>query len=120
MINNGLFSRLFIDDMRSTVTLDDQGEGRFATLTHLCKSRDATSSDSLWNSFCKQALSGIEFVPANQAEGDGFYPLYEDWGFSNALTVVLVLGADADIDDTRVGRFWPVKLVRKLRQRQLT
>ena len=120
MINNGLFSKLFIDDVRSSVALDDQGEGRFATLAHLWKSHDATSSDSLWGSFCKQALSGISFVPENQSEGGGFYPLYEDWGFENALTVVLVLGADADIDDTRVGRFWPVKLIKKLRQRQLT
>ncbi len=120
MINNGLFSKLFLDEVRGDVSLGDSAEGRMATLAHRWGQRDDTSTATLWDSFCKQALSGLEFIPGNQPDANGIYPLHEDYTFSSSRSLALVLGSDADLDETSAGRFWPVKLVKALRERQLT
>jgi hypothetical protein len=67
----------------------------------------------------KQAFSYLQFVPPNASTAPGVYPLYEDWAFSNCLSVLYLIEPGADIDDTAVGRFWPAKLLTELRKRKL-
>jgi hypothetical protein len=119
MKNKGLFSTLFIEDVRDGIELDDHSKGRMATLTQTWHGRDPKSSETLWNTFMKQALGYLQFVPANAPTTPGVYPLFEDFGFSNCLAVLYLLEPGADIDDVAVGRFWPAKLLRELRQRKL-
>jgi len=63
MKNNGLFSSLFIAELKDSVQLDDAARGRMATLTQTWQRRNAQDSASLWESFLKQALGYLEFVP---------------------------------------------------------
>lgn len=116
MINKGLFSSFFIERIRGKVTLDDLAKGRMATLNQTWKTCDRTNTDTLWNTFLKQALSYLQFVPANTHLSPGVYKLYEDWGFSNCISLVYLIRPDADIDDTAIGRFWPVKLLLRLKE----
>jgi hypothetical protein len=67
----------------------------------------------------KQALSYLQFVPPNASTAPGVYLLYEDWAFSNCLSVLYLIEPGADIDDTAVGRFWPAKLLKELRKQKL-
>lgn len=119
MRNNGLFSTLFIDKIRSEVELDDAGRGRMATLYHARQNSDRTSLDSIWNSYIKQALSYLSFVPPNHPDAPGVYPLYEDYSFTNTVAVLYLIEPGADLDDVSIGRFWPGKLVAQLRDRKL-
>ena len=119
MKNNGLFSTLFLDDLKQEVELDDLAKGRMATLRHAWKNRKADDSTALWNSFMKQALGYLNFVPANQPVSPGMYPLYEDYSFTDRLSVLYLLEPGSDLDDTTVGRFWPAKLVAELKRRKL-
>lgn len=119
MINNGLFSTLFLDDLKQRVALDDMAKGRMATLGHAWKNRKADDSTALWNSFMKQALGYLSFVPANQPVSPGMYPLYEDYSFTDRLSMLYLLEPGSDLDDTTVGRFWPAKLIVELKQRKL-
>lgn len=119
MRNNGLFSTLFIDKIRSEVELDDAGRGRMASLCHARQNSDWTSSDSLWNTYIKQALSYLSFVPPNNHEAHGVYPLYEDYSFSNTVAILYHIEPGADLDDVSIGRFWPGKLIAQLRDRKL-
>ena len=68
MRNHGLFSTLFIDKIRSEAKLDDAGQGRMATLGHTWKNCDKTDLKSLWNTYIKQALSYLSFVPPVSTE----------------------------------------------------
>ena len=61
----------------------------------------------------------MQFVPPNAPTAPGVYPLYEDWAFSNCLSVLYLIEPGADIDDTAVGRFWPAKLLKELRKQNL-
>jgi hypothetical protein len=63
MKNNGLFSWLFIEELKDVVKLDDAAQGRMATLAQTWRSRNSQDTESLWESFLKQALSYLEFVP---------------------------------------------------------
>jgi hypothetical protein len=119
MENHGLFSTLFIDKIRSEVELDDAGRGRMATLYHARQNSDRTSLDSIWNSYIKQALSYLSFVPPGQPAAPGVYPLYEDYSFANTVAVLYLIESGADLDDVSIGRFWPGKLVAQLRDRNL-
>ena len=119
MRNNGLFSTLFIDKIRSEVELDDAGQGRMATLYHARQHSDLSSADSIWNTYIKQALSYLSFVPPGQPDAPGIYPLYEDYSFSNTVAVLYLIEPGADLDDVSIGRFWPGKLVAQLRDRKL-
>lgn len=119
MRNNGLFSTLFIEEVAAEVSLDDAGLGRMATLTQTWGTRKAEDIASLWETFLKQAGSYLGFVPPNREYAPGIYPLYEDWGFSQCITVLLLVEPGGDIDDTSVGRFYPAKLLTQLRQRKL-
>ena len=105
MRNNGLFSTLFIEDVRKQIDLDDPGQGRMVTLAQIWRTRDEKTVETLWDSFMKQALGSLQFAPANGPEAPGLYLLYEDWGFSNCIAVVYLIEAGADINDTSVGRF---------------
>jgi len=119
MRNNGLFSTLFLDDLKQEVELDDLAKGRMATLGHAWKNRKADDSAALWDSFLKQALGYLNFVPANQPVAKGMYPLHEDYGFTQCLSVLYLLEPGSDLDDATVGRFWPAKLVAELKKRKL-
>jgi hypothetical protein len=78
MKNNGLFSSLFIEDLKEHVELDDAAQGRMATLAQTWRSRKAQDTEALWGSFLKQALGYLEFVPAGRPAAPGVYQLYED------------------------------------------
>ncbi|MBW2034556.1 MAG: hypothetical protein JRI94_13400 [Deltaproteobacteria bacterium] len=119
MNNNGLFSSLFIDELKDSVTLDDAAQGRMATLAQTWRSRNIQDIESLWNSFMKQALGYLEFVPPGSPSGPGVYPLYEDWGFTKCISVFCLTPPGSDIEDTSVGRFYPAKLLAQLKQRNL-
>ena len=119
MRNHGLFSTLFIDKIRSEAKLDDAGQGRMATLAHTWNNCNRTDLKSLWNTYIKQALSYLSFVPPASSDTPGVYPLYEDYNYSNCVAVLYVIEPAADMDDTSVGRFWPGKLITHLRNRKL-
>jgi len=120
MRNHGLFSTLFIDKIRSEAKLDDAGQGRMATLGHTWKNCDRTDLKSLWNTYIKQALSYLSFVPPVSTDTPGVYSLYEDYNYSNCVAVLYLIEPGADMDDTSVGRFWPARLIMQLRHRKLT
>ena len=120
MRNHGLFSTLFIDKIRSEAKLDDAGQGRMATLGHTWKNCDRTDLKSLWNTYIKQALSYLSFVPPVSTDTPGVYPLYENYNYTNCVAVLYLIEPRADMDDTSVGRFWPGKLITQLRHRKLT
>jgi len=117
--NSSLFSSLFIEDLKDDVRLDDAAQGRMATLAQTWSTRNVQDADSLWESFLKQALSYLEFVPPTNPDAPNVYPLYEDWGFSNCITVLYLAPPGSDIEDTAVGRFYPAKLIAQLHKRKL-
>ncbi|MFC1497173.1 Eco57I restriction-modification methylase domain-containing protein [Verrucomicrobiota bacterium] len=119
MKNKGLFSSIFLDDLKEEVAMDDAGRGRMATLAQTWNTCDRATSEALWNSYIKQALGYLEFVPAPTPCGANLYPLYEDWGFLNCLAVLCLVEPGGDIDDDRIGRFWPGRLVGELKKRNL-
>lgn len=119
MKNNGLFSSLFIDELKDKVTLDDAAQGRMATLAHTWRSRNTQDTESLWDSFMKQALGYLEFVPPGSPVAPNVYPLYEDWGFTECISVFCLVPPESEIDDTSIGRFYPAKLLAQLKQRKL-
>ena len=119
MKNNGLFSTLFIEDLKADVQLDDTGQGRMATLTQTWKSRDNQDAATLWNTFLKQALSYLELVPPGNSKSASVYPLYDDYNYANCNAVLYLVEPGANIDDTSVGRFYPAKLIAELRKRNL-
>ena len=119
MKNNGLFSSLFIKELKTSVKLDDAAQGRMATLAQTWSTRDAKDTESLWESFLKQALSYLEFVPPVNPSAPGVYPLYEDYNFSKCISVLYLAPPGADIDNTSVGSFYPAKLLAQLKERKL-
>jgi len=119
MKNNGLFSSLFIDELKASITLDDATQGRMATLAQTWRSRNTQDTESLWDSFMKQALGYLEFVPPSSPTAPNVYPLYEDWGFAEYISVLCLVPPGTEIDDTSVGRFYPAKLLAQLKQRKL-
>jgi len=119
MKNNGLFSSLFIEELKDVVKLDDAAQGRMATLAQTWRSRNSQDTESLWESFLKQALSYLEFVPPGNPPAPGVYPLFEDWGFNNCIGVLYLAPPGSDIDNTSVGSFYPAKLLAQLRERKL-
>ncbi len=119
MKNKGLFSSLFIEDLKTRVTLDDAAQGRMATLAQRWQTRNAKDTESLWDSFLKQALGYLEFVPPARSAGPGVYPLCEDWSFNKCISVLYLVPPGSDIDDTSVGRFYPAKLLANLKERKL-
>ncbi|HLA28963.1 MAG TPA: hypothetical protein VJZ49_13840, partial [Syntrophales bacterium] len=119
MRNHGLFSTLFIDKIRSEVELDDAGRGRMATLGYTWHNCDKTDLASLWNTYIRQALSYLSFVPPAHSDDVNAYPLYEDYGFSNCVSVLYLTEPGTDLDDVSVGRFWPGRLIAQLRARKL-
>jgi hypothetical protein len=120
MINHGLFSTFFIQRVKSEITLDDPTRGRLATLTQTWRDSDNNNRESLWDSFVKQAVSYIQFVPPPKTTIPGVYPLYEDFSYSQVISVLYLVPPAADLNDTAIGRFWPAKLLAALRQRNLT
>lgn len=120
MKNNGLFSKLFIESLKETLRLDDHARGRMAALYHAWQNRDGSSRTSLWDTFIKQAVGYLLFTPPNNPSSPGVYPLYEDWGFSKCISVLLLAEPGASLDDMRVGKFLPGVLIGELKRRKLT
>lgn len=54
MKNNGLFSSLFIEELKDSVKLDDASQGRMATLAQTWRTRNTQDTESLWESFLKK------------------------------------------------------------------
>ncbi|MEO1993367.1 MAG: DNA methyltransferase, partial [Pirellulales bacterium] len=119
MKNNGLFSSLFIEGLKDNVKLDDAAQGRMATLTQTWGTRNTHDTGSLWESFLKQALSYLEFVPPGNPSAPGVYPLYEDYNFSKCISILYLVPPGSDIDNTSVGSFYPAKLLAQLKERKL-
>ena len=119
MKNNGLFSSLFIEELKDSVKLDDAAQGRMATLAQTWRTRDTQDTESLWESFLKQALSYLEFVPPGNPTAPSVYPLYEDWGFTDCISVLYLAPPGSDIDNTSVGSFYPAKLLAQLKERKV-
>ncbi|MEI8245310.1 MAG: DNA methyltransferase [Lentisphaerota bacterium] len=119
MRNNGLFSTLFIDRVKSTAKLDDMARGRMATLAHNWKNRNNSSSSTLWDSFIKQALGNLAFIPGNRLSAEGLYPVHKDWNMNEYLCLVYLVEPDADLNDTSAGCFWPSKLLTVIKEKKL-
>ncbi len=119
MKNNGLFSSLFIEDLKKSVKLDDTALGRMATLTQTWRTRNTQDAESLWESFLKQALSYLEFVPPVNPISPGVYPLYEDWGFADCISILYLVPPGSAINNTSVGSFYPAKLLAQLKERKI-
>lgn len=119
MKNYGLFSTLFIEDVKADVELDDSSRGRMATLGQAWRDCKKDSVQGLWDSFIKRAVGFLEFVPENQTHGGNLFPLYEDWGFSDLIAIICVAEPGSDLDDVSIGRFMPGKLVGELKRRKL-
>lgn len=120
MKNVGLFSSLFIERLKAGATIDDAAKGRMATLAHSRLVYKAGSTDKLWDSFLKLAVSYLEFVPPPKAEDGAVYPLYDDFGYRDCVTVLYLAPANEQLDLPEVGRFYPAKLVSELRKRDLS
>ena len=119
MKNNGLFSSLFIEELKDNVKLDDAAQGRMAALAQTWRTRNTEDAESLWESFLKQALSYLEFVPPVNPTAPGVYPLYEDYNFSKCISALYLAPPGSDIDNTSVGSFYPAKLLAQLKERKL-
>jgi hypothetical protein len=120
MKNNGMFSTLFIESLQNDVHLDDAAKGRLATLAQTWRTEERQTAIQLWETFLKQAVSYLEFVPPGGSDPSGAYPLYEDWGYSTCIAVLYLVEPGTDLDETSVGRFSPAKLIAQLRRRELT
>ncbi|MFH2000020.1 MAG: hypothetical protein ABIK28_10080, partial [Planctomycetota bacterium] len=119
MKNNGLFSSFFIEDLKERVALDDAAKGRMSTLAQTWCTRKTQDTESLWNSFLKQAAAYLEFVPPGSPVAPGVYPLYEGWSFTKCISVLYLAPPGSNIDDTSVGRFYPAKLIAYLKEQKL-
>jgi len=119
MINKGLFSKLYIDDLSLKQKLDDNAEGRMATLSQAWQNKNADSLTDIWDSFVKQALGFLEFAASPVIPKNGFVNLFDDFDFARIICVVCLVDPMDDINDTRLGRFWPGKLIDQLKKRQL-
>lgn len=73
MKNNGLFSTLFIEDLKNEVEVDDSARGRLAVLGQTWGSCDRSTREAMWESFIKKALEFLEFVPAATPCAPGLY-----------------------------------------------
>ncbi len=119
MLNKGLFSSLFIADLKCRVALDDAARGRMATLAQTWRTRNSQDTGTLWESFLKQALSYLEFVPPGSSSAPGVYPLFEDWGFNDCIGILYLAPPATDFDGAFVGSFYPARLLAQLRARKL-
>ena len=118
MKNNGLFSTLFIKEIKDQEELDDHGRGRMATLRHAWESRDESTSKSLWESVINQAMGYLQFA-VKGASAPNLYPLYEDYDYSSLVAYLCIVEAGSSMDDTSVGSFWPGKLIGPLKRKNL-
>ncbi len=119
MKNNGLFSSLFIEDLRNTIELDLAARGRMETLVKSCRANNLQDTNSNWEPFLNQALSYLEFATSEHSLGTNTYLLYEDWGFKKCISVLIFVPPGSDIDDASIGRFYPGKLLSQLKQYKL-
>src|SRR5262245_53397285 len=111
MKNQGLFSKIFIEEVRAEVDLEDNGRGRMGTLAQKWQSKEDSSTEKLWNTFLKQAVSYLQFVLPMGPSSPDVYLLKEDYSSVDPVAVLHFVASQADLDDVSVGRFWPGKLV---------
>ncbi|HUU81213.1 MAG TPA: hypothetical protein VMW90_07175, partial [Acidobacteriota bacterium] len=119
MKNNGLFSTLFIEKIGKEIGLDDFARDRMATLVHAWKTWEHGNLETLWETFMKQALGYLRFVPGVTPISPGVYPLFEDFGYKNGIAILCLIDPAADIDEKTVGKFWPAKLLIHLKSQKL-
>jgi len=119
MKNNDLFSTLFIGEIGKDIGLDNLARSRMATLLHAWKARELRDLETLWETFMKQALGYLQFVPGVRPITPGIYPLFEDFGYKNCIAILCLIDPYADIDEKTVGKFWPAKLLLHLKSRKL-
>ncbi|NQT60357.1 MAG: hypothetical protein HQ557_15360 [Bacteroidetes bacterium] len=119
MNNSGLFSTIYIQDIKDTIQLDDPAKGRMATLSQTWRTKEQKDVGSIWDSFFKQAVSYLEFVPPTHAEKGYIYPLYEDFNFSKSISALCIVPPGSDINSTDVGSFYPAKLMFFLKKHNL-
>ena len=117
MKNQGLFSTLFIEEIRGDIEVDDTARGEMATLAQLWRDRNATNRETLWTSFLQRALSSLQFVAQGKPNAQGSCSLFEDFTYSNCIGVIQVVDPAGSIDDVRVGHYAPGKLVSAMKQR---
>jgi len=120
MENHGLFSTLFIQQIKDQIEFDDAARGRMASAAQTWHGRDASDRQSLWQSFLKPVLGYLEYVSPDVDTAPGIYPLFEDWGFSKCITTLCLIPPGADLDEVAIGRFWPGLLIADLKRRRLT
>ncbi|MCP4400642.1 MAG: hypothetical protein GY801_25495, partial [bacterium] len=118
MKNNGLFCSLFLEELRAAAALDDAARGRLTALAQTWQNRNLQDAESLWNSFVKQALSYLEFVPPAQADAPGLYPLYEDWSFSRCVGVLCLTPPEIELDADPAVWLYPARLLARLEHYQ--
>lgn len=120
MINHGLFSSLFLEDMQASVACEDDAQGRLLTLSQNWQRRRADTRESLWNSFLQTTLGNLGFIMDAQRVDRGLSDLYEDYSMQDRIAALYLVEPGADLDDQTVGRFWPARLVSALRGHKLT
>jgi hypothetical protein len=119
MNNKGLFSSIFIEELKKNTEIDDAATGRMKTLSVSWDNYKREKPEYLWENFLKQAVSYLEFVPPISQSTFGAYGLYEDWNFTNCISILYLIPKDSDIDDKTVGNFHPAKLIAHLKKRNL-
>ena len=90
-----------------------------ATLSQTWQHRKAGSLAEIWESFVKQALGFLEFAAQPEINESGLVSLFDDFDFANCICMVCLVDPQADIDDNRLGRFWPGKLIAELQKKKL-
>jgi len=119
MINKGLFSKLYLNSLYQEQELDDDAEGRMTTLKQAWQSCNTESISGIWETFVKQSLGYLDFPTPPNIPETGIVSLFDDWDFANCICVVCLVNPQDDLDDYRLGRFRPGKLIAELRRKKL-
>ena len=61
----------------------------------------------------------LEFAAQPNINETGLVGIFDDFDFANCICVVCVVDPRSDMDDKRLGRFWPGKLIAELKKKKL-